>query len=379
MSQPSHLVILVHGMNTRANWMTELRDTLEDAGFVVGLTSYGHFSPLKFLSPFRSFRQMAVNRVLTDIRTSLEVFEHKFGSKPDKMSVISHSFGTYVVARILEDAEDLKWDRVIFCGSVLREDFPLQKVISRFEEPLLNEIGTKDYWPALAESCGWGYGSVGSTGFNRPPVHTRWHSGLKHRDFLTTDFCKGYWIGFLRGEKPKRADKPKGMPLWVRVLAALPLRLLPVALSIAVLVLPLYLIVNLIVTSNNPKFALKTDVPIFAIEAGQKLDLGQPIAKGSPKAINSPYAFLEGRWIAKLDGGPEQALMVNETHDATFGNLGPAKFFVPNSYPPENLAFQTARLTCHYAAKMASTTTITMRWTRGSPQCPEEIYLARPG
>lgn len=109
--------------------------------------------------------------------------------RPERMSVISHSFGTYVVGKILEDHPEFNWHRVIFCGSVVRDDFPFHQVLDRFDGPLLNEVGTKDFWPALAESAGWGYGSVGSHGFNCPPVDTRWHDGFGHSDFLTEAYC----------------------------------------------------------------------------------------------------------------------------------------------------------------------------------------------
>ena len=38
-------------------------------------------------------------------------------------SIIAHSFGTFVVARILRDNTDLELDRIIFCGSVVSHKF----------------------------------------------------------------------------------------------------------------------------------------------------------------------------------------------------------------------------------------------------------------
>src|SRR5882724_11944582 len=125
----NHLVMLVHGINTRALWMSEVKPALEEAGFAVGQTSFGHFSILRFLSPFRSARSRATDRVVVDIRTAREAHKIDTGRYPEKLSVISHSFGTYVIAKILLEVPDLEWDRVIFCGSVVREDFPLQQVL----------------------------------------------------------------------------------------------------------------------------------------------------------------------------------------------------------------------------------------------------------
>jgi pimeloyl-ACP methyl ester carboxylesterase len=210
-----HLVILVHGINTFADWMPAMIDTLESAGFLVAPTSFGEMSVSRFLLPFR---QKAVQRVLTNIRAARE--QHT----PHKTSVITHSFGTYVVARILE-MEAWPWHRIIFCGSVVPEDFPLGKVRDRFVSPLLNEVGTRDIWPAMAASVTWGYGSIGSHWFNNPTARTRWHDGFRHSDFLTPDFCKKYWIPFLRdGTIIKGSDKPSRLPWTIRAITKIPLR-----------------------------------------------------------------------------------------------------------------------------------------------------------
>src|SRR4051812_32320742 len=116
--RPDHLVILVHGINTRAIWMSEVRHALEKAGFAVAQTRFGKFSLPRFLSPITGTRDFAIQRVLNDIRTARTAFQMENGSEPKKMSVIAHSFGTYVVSRILLEEPSLEWERVIFCGSV---------------------------------------------------------------------------------------------------------------------------------------------------------------------------------------------------------------------------------------------------------------------
>jgi pimeloyl-ACP methyl ester carboxylesterase len=228
----NHLVILVHGINTRALWMGNIGPALEDAGFAVGATSFGRFSVLRFLAPVPWYRQRAIARVEYDIKLSIDLYKRKVGKQPEKLSVISHSFGTYVVAAILARNPDLHWYRVIFCGSVLREDFDLGSIMHRFEDPLLNEVGINDYWPILAESAGWGYGSVGSNQFNRPGVFTRWHNSYRHSDFLTKEFCRKFWVPFLKGDNPRREADPTKMPLWIRTIASLPLRWMILAIAI---------------------------------------------------------------------------------------------------------------------------------------------------
>jgi len=154
-----------------------------------------------------------------------------------KMSVIAHSFGSFVTARILESEFDLEWHRIILCGSVVREDFPLEQHLKRFDWPIVNEIGTKDCWPALARAVTWGYGSVGSYGFLSPAVNDRWHSGFRHSDFLTERFCKEFWIPFLRTGELARGDAPSPLPLPCRAFTRLPLRWIMLVAVIAALVL----------------------------------------------------------------------------------------------------------------------------------------------
>jgi pimeloyl-ACP methyl ester carboxylesterase len=217
--QKKHLVVLVHGINTEAYWIDLVKPTLEDAGFVVAPTSYGNYTVLKFLLPFKGPRRKAADRVVRAINIAQELF------KPSEISVISHSFGTYVVGHILAEHPELKWERIIFCGSVLKDTFPLFQFLYRFNPPMLNEVGSRDYWPAIAESAGWGYGSIGSRGLHDPAVSTRWHHGFRHSDFLTETFTETFWIPFLKDGRIVRGDKPTALPLRIRALTFFPLRL----------------------------------------------------------------------------------------------------------------------------------------------------------
>jgi hypothetical protein len=249
-----HLVILVHGIRTHAHWMAEVKPALEQAGFSVAPTSYGVLPLSRFLSPFATLRTRAVTRVAKDVETAISIRKRQTGAEPKQVSVIAHSFGTFVIGRILTDYKKFKWCRIIFCGSVIRDDFPFDEVLDQFSAPLVNEIGTRDYWPAIAESLGWGYGSVGSNGFNRPPVETRWHQGYGHSDFLTAAFCKDFWIPFLNGEKPRAGDKPTDLPLLIRAISFLPLRWVAPAILLGVIVLAGYLAISNHADSAAPNY-----------------------------------------------------------------------------------------------------------------------------
>jgi hypothetical protein len=394
-----HLVILVHGINTRALWMSEVKPVLEREGFWVAQTSYGEFGVPRFLSPFTSMRERAINRVLTDIRTARQAFKMDRGKEPEKMSVISHSFGTHVVSKILTDAPDLEWFRVIFCGSVVREDFPLHLVMKRFRPPLLNEIGTKDYWPAVAESAGWGYGSVGSTGFNRPPVESRWHKGFGHSDFLTEDFCSEFWIDFLKGSKPKPGDKATRLPLWIRMIASFPLRWVIALLIVSPLFVGAIWIAEpelLINEFRHPwshvpaRSGTASSTPSKTAEPMPSTAQSMPAAPApspqtptqedpsdSLKQYTSPFWALEGRWLSQADGN---ALFIEKTsggYNLTDSARGQMKLFAIEDSGSDIIKLSNSKSTCLYSVLFISPDRMAWDFRSGAKACMPSTILDR--
>jgi len=199
-----HVVILVHGIRDFALWQTTIRSALEEESFKAEATNYGRFNLLQFLVPFSYFRKKAIATVWNQIRIV------KQNNEGALLSVVAHSFGTFVIAHLIQENFDIKFHRVIFCGSVVRYGFPFEQFQNRFAQPIVNEVGTRDIWPAMAESITFGYGSAGTYGFRRPLVRDRWHNEAHHGYFLDPLFCKKYWIPFLKnGEVVAGAAAPE--------------------------------------------------------------------------------------------------------------------------------------------------------------------------
>jgi TIGR02594 family protein len=222
-----HVVLLVHGIRDHALWQNAVRRKLEDAGFIVEATNYGRFNLLQFLVPIPFFRRRAIESVWRQIRIVRQ-------SNPDALiSVIAHSFGTYIVANIIRNEFDVKFHRVIFCGSVVPFEFPFEQASDRFGHPIVNEVGTADVWPAMAQSVTWGYGSAGSFGFRRPLLRDRWHKDAHHGYFLQGDFCTQYWIPFLRDDKLiHAADDPAPPSTLVQLIHIFPIKYVALAVCL---------------------------------------------------------------------------------------------------------------------------------------------------
>jgi pimeloyl-ACP methyl ester carboxylesterase len=216
------VVVLVHGIRTRAQWYNSVKQALEEKRFRVELSNYGRFGLARFLLPIPLFRTSAAWQVERDIRQAME--DHK----TDNVSIIAHSFGTYLIAWLLKNRGDLKFKHIIFCGSVVKFGFPFQYVKDHFKR-IVNEVGTADIWPILAEIVTWGYGSTGSYGINRPGIVDRYHAGVSHSKFLNAEFCHTWWVPVLNGDAPKPADDTVPPPGWLRFLSILQIKYLVLA------------------------------------------------------------------------------------------------------------------------------------------------------
>ena len=214
------VVILVHGIRTNAQWMHQIKPVLEADGFTVVLTNYGWFDPVQFLLPF--FRYIPVHSVWTDIERAIQKYPNH------EVSFIAHSFGTYIVSRILRKYFAFRAHRVIFCASVVHHRFPFEQITEHLRNQVVNEVGTHDNWPALAQNSTWGYGATGTFGFKRVDVHDRVHEGFTHSDFLTGKFCKEYWSPILKDDivvKPGHQHSAiSTKKRWLRRLCRLPIR-----------------------------------------------------------------------------------------------------------------------------------------------------------
>lgn len=175
---------------------------MERAGFAVELTNYGRLDLFKFLLPIWAFRLTAIDRVREQI--SIAITRHP----GERVSFIAHSFGAFVLGHILRAAMGLKIDRIILCGSVLPYDFPFGKIAAA----IVNEVGGRDFLPAIAERVTWGYGSAGTYGARVPGVRDRYHNKLPHSAFLRADFCRKYWVPFLWDGTNVEGDSASSRP-----------------------------------------------------------------------------------------------------------------------------------------------------------------------
>ena len=213
-----HLVILIPGIRDVGAWINESRVVLEAAGFVVEGAQDNFFGVVGFLWPFPGARDRALRKVLAGIRQAMHAHP-----KATRVSFIAHSFGSYMLAEILDRELDLfrgtvRLENVIVCGSVLKDSFPFERIRQRIGGRFLADIGTHDQWPVIAETFSFIFGSAGTYGFKGAPVVDRYHQGLRHGSFFEGGFLARWWVPVLQGAAPAPGTAKPKSPWWFTLL-----------------------------------------------------------------------------------------------------------------------------------------------------------------
>ena len=166
-ARPSVKVLMLHGINTNGIWQYKLKRQLKSASNVDAYPiPYGYYNLFSFLIP-KMFEGASEKRVKEQLLSFL-----KGKQDGEKVVIIAHSFGTYILAEILKTLPDLEIDRILFCGSIVKENYSWENVDNVSDKSFINDCGTYDIWPSLAK-------------FNKPFI---WRC----RCFWVSKRCKGY-------------------------------------------------------------------------------------------------------------------------------------------------------------------------------------------
>lgn len=174
-----HAVMVVHGIRDNGFWTKrvarEVKTLARRSGIVVRAPtpSYGYFSMWDFIR--FGGRDQATYWFM---ERYADVVTH---SPTAKISFVGHSNGTYVAARALQLCEAIRFEHVVFAGSVVRRDFPWSRYAGRVRS-VLNYVGSGDgvvaCLPAVFEllKLRWldvgGAGAFGFTEAARAPTTT---------------------------------------------------------------------------------------------------------------------------------------------------------------------------------------------------------------
>ncbi len=102
----------------------------------------------------------------------------------------------------MEKYPQINFDRIIFCGSIVKCDFPWAELAQRGQvRAVLNQYGSRDFWAAVVD---WGVPDVcpsGRRGFESAGAYItqQRHPKFGHGDYFYDLNYEGNWLPFLQG------------------------------------------------------------------------------------------------------------------------------------------------------------------------------------
>lgn len=192
-------VILLHGIRTHGKWQKSLGDALSQRGHPHETYDYGRFSLPSFLSSRARHREIELfYDWYSQVRSRRE---NSTRSKREfRPNVVAHSFGAYLIGYAMKKFEDMKFGKVILCGSILPCDFDWITLFGRNQLlEVRNDYGVEDAWSHIVPKVVRDAGSSGAQGFSiaSPLVHNKRFDYFRHSDYFRQGHYEQHWLPFL--------------------------------------------------------------------------------------------------------------------------------------------------------------------------------------
>lgn len=189
------VVITIHGIRTTGDWQREFTDVLTQHGFRHVPLGFGFFKAVSLLMPWSRARKVEWFR---------RIYSDKFANAERLPSVVAHSFGSYIVTKAMLKYDDIRFDKVILCGSIVSRKYPWSTVLTQRNQAdaVLNEAGGRDMWAGLVEWLVSDAGSSGVSGFEDTAdgrLTQLIHERHEHSDYFYRQNFERRWVPFLNG------------------------------------------------------------------------------------------------------------------------------------------------------------------------------------
>lgn len=192
---PKKTLITIHGIRTHAEWNAEVAHIASSRGWIVAPFVYGYVDVGTLAIPLKR------EKIVSQFRAYVNDIKERYNAP---ISVIAHSFGTYVAASYLLgfDHPPVTFDTLITTGAILNPDLDLTRFHGRTSF-IINEVAPNDAIVDLARAASlWNdplIGNAGSVGFNSTDKILQQQSSsiFDHNNVIRRDVIAQRWMPWL--------------------------------------------------------------------------------------------------------------------------------------------------------------------------------------
>ena len=207
LSEPQGILVTVHGLMSNADWNSHIVPIASSQGWIVAPYFYGYTLPdilvnaSKRKSEIESFREWIYS------------VQELYGSSGAKISVIAHSFGTYLLGAYMagfQEVPPVTFNTLILTGSILSEDYDWDSCAGSKVARVRNEIAPNDQWVSWmprkpSEWLGLDplFGRAGEKGFSSRSsiLDQRSNTIFDHNNVIRRDVVSRMWMPYLNSNK----------------------------------------------------------------------------------------------------------------------------------------------------------------------------------
>jgi pimeloyl-ACP methyl ester carboxylesterase len=237
------VVFVIHGIRDKGFWTRRIARRIKEASRAAGkpcrsvTSTYGYFPMGPFLVPWK--RRVHVEWLLDQYVTAKALY-------PDAaFAYVGHSNGTYLLAQALELCPAIRFQHVVFAGSVVRSNYDWRRFLSEGRnqvERVLNYVGADDRVVAifphglerlrlqdLGGAGHLGFAEIAAAGhaasrnvesLGKPLVNVKYVSG-GHSGALKSDSWDDIAAFVVSGTAPPASGKPDKLTKWLGALSPL--------------------------------------------------------------------------------------------------------------------------------------------------------------
>lgn len=204
LNESAGVLVTVHGLLSDASWNSHIVPIASSQGWTVAPYYYGYQTPDILFSENK--RKSAVDA----FRDWIFEINQTFGRNTN-ISIIAHSFGTYLVGKYLDGFKDMPpvtFNSIILTGSILNESFDWTACAGKKVARVRNEIAPNDQWVKWMPEKKWLgldplFGQAGIQGFkDKSQILTQHENSIfDHNNVIKRDVITSHWLPYLNSNR----------------------------------------------------------------------------------------------------------------------------------------------------------------------------------
>ncbi|MDK2604793.1 hypothetical protein QO227_21290 [Vibrio vulnificus] len=201
LNKPEGVLVTIHGLNTTAGWNSDVMPAFSSKGWIVAPFDYGFQTPEVLLS------DGGRKDILNKFRDWIYDIDRTYNAP---ISVIAHSFGTYIIGKYLDGFQDtspVSFESIVLTGSILNESFDWDSCHEKVGR-VRNEMAPNDQWVKWMPSKSWLgldplFGKAGINGFTSTSRILTQHSNtiFDHNNMIKKDVINQMWLPYIQSNK----------------------------------------------------------------------------------------------------------------------------------------------------------------------------------